>query len=359
MTKSAKINSVAVWCFILSCFGTGWSQDRNSADFSKLDRYLQQEFASRFGFSVLIADARGVRFSKAYGSLDTTKSRAVDEQTLFNIASVTKSITAVGIFQLVEEGKLKLTDTLGVFFRHVPPDKRSITIGQLLSHKSGFKQNFICDGIANSADAQKALFADTLGSLPGTTFDYSNENFEILGLVIETVTHSTYEDFIRNHILIPLKMKNTLFWGEADQLPNVAGKNREIEAPMLKRNWGYIGSGGIYTTPTDLYRFISGVMHNKILSEQSRNQMLSEHLQTKSGLGVGYGWFINGTTDWSSKEIWTRGNEDWGHNAVIRWFPDRQSVIIVCTNSGEIAGDKQVTGNRLVSTYIADYLWKK
>lgn len=350
---------ILVLVFVCFWFGTARCQANNHPDFTNLDVALKREFASRFGFSVLIANERSVLFSRAYGSIDSSRTRMTDNQTLFNIASVTKSFTAVAIMQLAEQGRLRLSDSVGTFFRQVPADKRSITISQLLSHKSGFRQNFVCDGIVSSTDAQKALFTDTLGSVPGTGFDYSNENFELLGLVIEAVSRSSYEDFIRMNILIPLGMKNTWFWGQTDTLSNVAGKNREIEAGMRRRNWGYIGSGGIYSTPADLYLFISGVIHHKLLSAHSTAMMFTSHHQTGSGLGILSGWFMNDTTEWGGREIWTRGNEDWGHNAVIRWFPDKHYVIIVCSNSGELAGDKHNTGNRLVSNYVADYLFKK
>jgi hypothetical protein len=85
--------------------------------------------------------------------------------------------------------------------------------------------------------------------------------------------------------------------------------------------------------------------------------MFTEQYKTSSGIGICYGWFKNDTTDWGSNEIWTRGSESWGHNAVIRWFPVKKTVVIVCTNSGEI-GEKQNTGNRVISDYISDFLWK-
>lgn len=336
-----------------------WSQQTVETEYGVLDQSLRQEFGDKFGFSVLIADENGTSFIKAYGNIDPLKTKPSNDKTLFNIASISKSFTTIGIMHLIEQNKLKLNDTLGTFFDNVPVDKRTITISNLLCHKSGFQQNYVCDGKKNSSEALKALLADTLGSIAGTSFDYSNQNFELLALIIETVTHSTYEDFIKKVIIKPLKMKNTFFWNEVSDCKNIAEKNRIISDTLMKRNWGYIGSGGIYSTPTDLYKFINAVISNRLISKGSSELLFSKYHTTSSGLGIGYGWFINDTTEWNTKEIWTRGNEDWGHNAVIRWFPDKKNIIIVCTNSGEISGDKQTTGNRIISNYIADYLWKE
>ncbi len=320
---------------------------------------LIKEFGDEFGYSVLVYDEKSILFEKIFGKIDSLRTKTPDAQTLFNIASVSKSFTAIGIMRLIEQNKIRLNDTIGVFFDNVPIDKKSITISHLLCHKSGFQQNYVCDGKTNSSDALKALLADTLGSDPGIGFDYSNQNYEMLALIMEKITHTTYENFIRRQILKPLKMKNTFFWDEVRNCKNIAEKNRIITDSIMQRNWGYIGSGGIYSTPTDLYKFINAVINSRLISKSNTELLFSKYYTTSSGLGIGYGWFINDATEWGTKEIWTRGNEDWGHNAVIRWFPDKKMIIIVCTNSGEIGGNKQTTGNRLISDYIADYLWKE
>jgi CubicO group peptidase (beta-lactamase class C family) len=354
--KRAKHTAALLVLLLLNSSLSG--QKNLETGYSNLDKALQKDFESKFAFTVVIGDEEKVLFSKAYGHIDLLNKIATNETTLFNIASVSKSFTSIGILHLVEQNKLKLSDSLGKFFKNAPTDKRVITISQLLCHKSGFQQNFVCDGQQNPTGALKALLTDTLGSMPGTSFDYSNENFEMLALVIEKISNLTYEEFIKKEILTPLGLKNTFFWDEVRRLPNVAKKNRELSDSITKRNWGYIGSGGIYSTSTDLYRFMKSVLSAQIVSNRSLSLLFTEHHKTKGGLGIGYGWFINDTTAWGTKEIWTRGNEDWGHNAVIRWFPDKKKMIIVCTNSGELVGDKHNTGNRLISNYISDLLWK-
>jgi CubicO group peptidase (beta-lactamase class C family) len=152
-------------------------------------------------------------------------------------------------------------------------------------------------------------------------------------------------------------MKDTYFWHEVKNNSNIAAKNKNFPGSMTQRNWGYIGSGGIYSNVSDLYEFIKAVIESRLISKSNTERLFKEYYRTASGLSIGYGWYINDTTEWNTREIWTRGNEDWGHNAVIRWFPGKNKIIIVCTNSGEI-GDKQITGNRIISNYIADFLWK-
>jgi CubicO group peptidase (beta-lactamase class C family) len=237
----------------------------------------------------------------------------------------------------------------------VPLEKKAISISDLLCHKSGFEQNYVNCGLENSDDAIKALLNDSLISIPGRAFHYSNQNFELLAIIIEKVTNLKYEDYIRKIILNPLKMTNTFFWDEVKGNSNVASIAETFADSLLTRNWDYLGSGGIYSTTVDLYKFISGVIEHRVISKQSTRLMFTEQHKTSSGIGICYGWFKNNTTDLGDKEIWTRGNESWGHNAVIRWFQDKGVTIIVCTNSGELE-DKQDTGNRTISDYIIKYL---
>ncbi len=308
---------------------------------------MQKHFSGKFGFSILIATNNQIIFKEAYGYTDTLKTKKIYQETLFNIASISKSFTAIAIFRLVEQGEIKLSDTIGKFIDNVPADKRSIAIHHLFSHTSGFEQNYVCDGLTNSHEALAALLQDTLSFIPGSSFSYSNQNFEMLALIIEKITSVKYENFVRREILEPLKMRVTYFWNEVNDKNNIAGKSEVIPDSLTKRNWGYIGSGGIYSTPIDLYKFWQAVIGYELISKSNTEKLFRNYYQTSSGIKVGYGWFVNDITAWHSSEIWTRGSESWGHNAVIRWFPAKKTVIIVCTNSGEM-GDKQTTETGLL-----------
>ena len=332
------------------------SQQFSETDSTSLDYLLPKHFSGLFGFSILIATNNKIIFKEAYGYIDILKTKNVDQKTLFNIASITKSFTAIAILRLVEQGEISLSDTIGKFIDNVPADKRSIAIHHLLSHTSGFKQNYVSDGLTNSHEAITAVLKDTLGYIPGSSFSYSNQNFQMLAIIIEKITSIKYEDFIRREILKPLKMRGTYFWNEVNNKNNIAGKNEVFPDSLTERNWGYIGSGGIYSTPIDLYKFWQAIIGNKLISKNNTEKLFKNYYQTSSGINIGFGWYINDTTEWNSSEIWTRGSESWGHNAVIRWFPAKKTVIIVCTNSGEM-GDRKTTGNRIISNYIADFLW--
>lgn len=104
----------------LSAFAQG-----PSISYKKLDESLAYDFGNEFGFSALVADEDDFLFNKSYGHLDSLGSKKVNSNALFHIASINKSVTAVGIFILMEKKQLNLDDTIGKFFKSVPGDKQT------------------------------------------------------------------------------------------------------------------------------------------------------------------------------------------------------------------------------------------
>ena len=352
-TKISIRKLLLLLCLIMSNI----SAQNQGYDFTELNNTLKKDFAEDFEFSVLISNNDQILFSENYGYLDKNNADPVDEKTLFNIASITKSITAIGIFKLIEQKKIHLSDKLDQFFDNVPKSKESISISNLLSHKSGFRQSYPLDGISDSNQALKAIFGEELEFIPGSSFRYSNQNYQLLALIIEKVTGTKFEKFIRINVLAPLNMKDTYFWDEVSEQHNIAPLNKRILKRIGKRNWGFIGSTGIFTTTSDLSKFWNGIVKNEFLSKELIDIIFKPYHETNSGLQIGLGFYMSPSTKWKTTEIWTRGTESWGHNSVIRFFPKKNLTIIVSTNSGEF-GKKKMTGNKAISDLIADYLFK-
>lgn len=334
------------------------AQYEKSVDFSELSKTLQQDFAKNFDFSALVEMDDTRVFYEHFGYIDKERSRAVNEKTLFNIASISKSITAVGIMKLVEQNKINLYDTLGLFFENVPRSKASISIRTLLSHKSGLQQTYPVDGISDSAEALEVIMKGRLQFAPDSGFRYSNQNYQLLALIIEKVTQTTFEIFIEQNVLSPLNMNDTYFWHEMNEQKNVAWFNETVSGSLGKRNWGYIGATGIFTTTTDLNKFWNGIYKQEFLSKESMSIIFDSYYQTSSGIQIGLGFFTSPNTKWNTPELWTRGTESWGHNSVIRFFPEKNVTIIVSTNSGEIDNNSSMTGNRIISELIADHVFE-
>jgi len=311
---------------------------------------------SGFAFSALVAIDGRIIVQDGHGWIDSRKTRRTTDRTLFNIASITKSFTSIAIFLLRDNHLLSLADTLPKFFTNVPNDKRAITLTHLLTHTSGLDQNYVADGIAERDSAVKAILNDTLKFAPGTGFSYSNENYTLLGAIIEVVTHQLYEDAIRRLVFREANMTDSRFWGEItgmDQI-GVAENRTELDSSTLSRNWGFIGSIGMYSNVVELHRWLSTLIDGRLLKPMSLEQMWTVKWQLEE-TGIASGWFV--TSSGVGREIWTRGTEDWGHNGVVRWFPENNVTIIVLSNSGE-RGDKNTTANRFISDRIVKMIFE-
>ena len=119
-----------------------------------------------------------------------------------DLLSITKTITAVMVLKLVEDGRLGLDDTLAAFFDQVPADKVGITVHQLLTHSAGLQEGF---GRDHEAISQEVFLQRALGSAlqfrPGESYAYSNAGYSLLAAIIESRTKKSYETFLRTALL--------------------------------------------------------------------------------------------------------------------------------------------------------------
>ena len=212
--------------------------------------------------------------SGAAGVRDVASKAAVDTTTVFRIASMTKSFTAIAILKLRDEGMLSLDDPVE---RYVPElkglvyptaDSPRITIRHLLSHAEGFPEDnpwgdrHLADSEAQLSDMMRRGIP--FSNAPGLAYEYSNFGFAILGRVVANVSRAPYDQYIRSAILLPLGMSSTTF--EPRDVPRDAlalGYRWEDDAwtaePILAH--GSFGSmGGMLTTVPDLAKYVAAFL---------------------------------------------------------------------------------------------------
>jgi CubicO group peptidase (beta-lactamase class C family) len=138
----------------------------------------------------------------------------VTPQTPFLLASLSKPVTAVAVMQLAEAGQIELDAPIQQYLPWLLPDT-PITVRHLLHQTSGldetegYRRNLEPDAPNALAASIQRLADAELNNPPGTTFEYSNSNYDVLGLLIETVTGQPYPDYIQAHIFTPLAMNNS------------------------------------------------------------------------------------------------------------------------------------------------------
>jgi len=207
----------------------------------------------------------------AFGVRDVAAQAPVTVDTVFRIASMTKSFTALAILKLRDEGKLTLDDPAARYvpelssLRYPTTDSPPITIRHLLSHGAGFPEdNPWADrqlGISPEAMSGWMRAGIPFSNAPGVAFEYSNYGFAILGRIVANVSGRSYRDYVDREILAPLGMTSTT-WEEAsipkDRVARGQGRDGERwaeEEPLADGAFGAIG--GLYSNVPDLARWVS------------------------------------------------------------------------------------------------------
>ncbi|HEX5177362.1 MAG TPA: serine hydrolase domain-containing protein [Chthoniobacteraceae bacterium] len=252
----------------------------------KLDQFFDRlaEKKKAMGSLTIVKDGQ-VLYTRAigYAQVDATAKKPLTEASRFRIASITKTYTAVMILQLVEEGKLKLTDTLGKFFPRVA-NARKITIRQILAHRSGIpnvrrEQATWKPGAAVTKDEMLAVIVKGTPEFePDTKSSYSNSGYFLLGLILEKLTGKPYDQALEERINSRIGLKDTYLAtgridvnkGEALTYANTGGDwKRWRDGFETHPSIGF----QLISTPGDMAKFIAALFDLKLISQDSLHQM--------------------------------------------------------------------------------------
>ena len=251
----------------------GAAAPRPSApDFAAIDAYVQSEMqAARVpGLALGVVQGDQIVHLQGFGVADPS-GRPVTPQTPFIIGSTTKSMTALAIMQLVEAGKLELDAPVQRYlpwFRVADPDASArITIRHLLTHTSGLptttSEKFVTsDDTSDGALEQRvrALGTAELSEPVGATWQYCNANYNVLGLIVQTVAGQSYETYLQEHLFTPLAMRQTFTSQVAAQQHGMTTGYRYwfgVPVPAeLPYNRGELPAGYVISTAEDLAQYL-------------------------------------------------------------------------------------------------------
>jgi D-alanyl-D-alanine carboxypeptidase len=276
-----------------------------------LDAYLAAR-ASAGDFSGVVAIAKDGKtvFEKAYGMADREKKTPAAAGTRFNIASIGKAFTKTAVGQLVAEGRLALTDTIGRWLPDYPnPKARAATIDQLLNHQAGIADFFgprfdktPKASFASNADYYRFVSAQPLLFDPGTSRQYCNGCYVVLGEIIAKISGQRYEDYITEHVFKPAGMTGAGFF-RSDRLPAGVAEQYSKQLPAspgtlqnARDAHGVTGSaaGGAYASAGDLLAFDNAVRMGKLLDAKMTAWFLggepaSAGARARGGIGIAGG----------------------------------------------------------------------
>lgn len=276
----------------------------------ELDAYLAKlSDAGSFSGVVLVARDGTSVFEKAYGLADREKRVANTPATRFNLGSINKIFTKTAIGQLMAQGKVSLTDTVGKLLPDYPnAPARAATVDQLLTHRAGIADFFgpaFNDApksrFQSNADYYRFVAPQPLLFEPGTKRQYCNGCYIVLGAIVERVSGVRYEDYIADHVFKPAGMKGAGFF-HSDKLPaEVAqgytrrgpGGNGELRPNTAMHGVAGSGAGGAYASAADLLAFDNALREQRLLDPKTTAWVLEEDKPTTgrsaAGLGIAGG----------------------------------------------------------------------
>lgn len=265
----------------------------------RLDRHLQSDTKLAFSGSVLVAKGGEIVLHHGYGWADRENCLPVTNETAFWIGSLSKQFVGAAILRLQQQGKLALDDPLGKHLENLPAGKRGITVHQLLTHTSGLGQRYAADGIADRDAAIRALTRKPRSIDRPTTYTYSNDGYNLLAILIATVSDQSFDAYLREHLFDPAGRDYTTTSGVRRDGVVVAGRGPGASStgdPQdWPENWGFRGATGAITTTGDLYRWYRALHSGAILAEAGRKLLFQPHVRKREGLHYAYGWQIADT----------------------------------------------------------------
>lgn len=263
----------------------------------KLNEYfIAAQKADIFNGSVLIMEKGKVLLNKGYGFKNFEAKSLNDEQTIFQIGSITKQFTATLILKLAEQNKLSLSDKLVKYYPNFP-NADKITIENLLTHTSGIwnytnDKKFMETWVEKSIDeaGMVSLFKNKpLDFEPGTQYSYSNSGYILLGFIIQKVSGKKYGQMLRTQIFQPLQMYHSgldfthlISSNKATGYQSITTNNSAKS--MIVDSSVSFSAGAIYSTTGDLYKWNHSLSTDRILNKKSLQNAFTPRLE-KYGLG--------------------------------------------------------------------------
>ncbi|MFD2571274.1 serine hydrolase domain-containing protein [Spirosoma soli] len=317
----------------------------------KIEEIFQQKVRQGFNGNVLVAQKGMVLYKHCFGlgHFERGERDTLAEDSKFQLASLSKTFTAVGTLKLIEAGKLRLEDTIQKFYPDFP--YHGITIRDLLSHRSGLpnyayafddsmKVNFYKKEKPYPTNAVIMHWFATVKptppryNVPGRGFSYSNTNYMVLASIIEKATGQSYEAFIRRNIFEPLGMHQTFVATTRNDSINhhrTAGYqwNRRIPKDYYD---DVVGDKGIYSTTGDLFRWYRALNGDCLLQKKTLAEaFVPRSFERKGAKNYGYGFRMMLNEVNQPEYIYHSG---WwkGYNTMFWFSPKDEYVIIILGN---------------------------
>ncbi|MCW6008665.1 beta-lactamase family protein [Micromonospora sp. CPCC 205371] len=337
---------------LAGCTDDGDDPAPTASTAARCDPSLDAAFRAwaRVGFSGTVAVSTGGDFDclAAYGAANDATNTPNTVDTVFEIGSVTKAVTAASVVDLAEDGKLALTDPVGRLLPELKGPVAAATIEQLLRHTSGLTGSHGTDHEPLDRDAAvKAIGRIELAFKPGSGYAYSNAGYTLLALVIEKVSGKSYREYTASTTLrLPDGRTAGGFWDGEPAAPGpravgyLDGGRTGEAGDFAGPHWVLDGNGGVAMTVRDLATWARALFTGELVSPESAKAIAAPGHDLGKGRSEALGWVAFDPSVYGTRLLATAGGGgDVGHNAVVAWIPERQRVVAMASNKPDVSAE--------------------
>lgn len=309
-----RIHTILVVLVVYTMWSVPGFTQSKSAQLDSLFITLQRQ--GSFNGNVLVAEKGSILFEKSYGNANEQTGQRLNAESVFELASLSKAFTAMGIVLLQKQGRLGYDDPVG---KYLPELKNygKITIRHLLHHTSGlpdytdyFIEHWNKSKFATNADVIQAFGQVQPPVLfqPNEKFSYSNTNYVLLGSIIERVSKQSYVDYLSSAIFKPLGMKHTRVYQSKfrpQKIENYASGylldslGQKVSPDQYGKTFftyfldGIVGDRMVNSTARDLLLWDQALYTDQLVNNQDK-ELLFTGVKTKDGgiTAYGFGWML-------------------------------------------------------------------
>jgi CubicO group peptidase (beta-lactamase class C family) len=345
----------------ITVFGNPQTVSYLNINIETVDDFIQNEMQTKHipGLSAAIVIDDDIVWKNAYGYANIQKNKHVDNDTLFKIGSVSKTITATALMQLYEQEYFNLNDPINNYlsFNVIHPlyPSKDITFHMLLTHSSGINDNweYMFNFVGDSPIPFQTFLEEYLvpGGMyydennnfctwePGTSWRYSNIGVALIGYLVEVISGLNFTLYCENNVFNPLDMYESGWYLRDLDESNIAMPyhwNGTGYEPYGHIGWIDVPAGDLRTSPSQLINFLSMYIKNgsynsqEILNSSTVNMMLSPQLPFNQNLGLI--WWKNYIGD---RIVWGHGGSDFGARAKMHFDPETKVGVVIFIN-GEV-----------------------
>jgi serine beta-lactamase-like protein LACTB, mitochondrial len=348
MKTQSRLVFVSIVALIVSSLCAAQDHKLSSEKQSKIEGFVANYMATTHvpGLSVAVVENGEYEWASGFGLADAENNVPASEHTLFRLASISKSLTAVGAMQLQQAGKLDLDAPVQKYCPYFPQKSGPITTREVMGHLGGirhYKSESADDPeIGNTKHFDNPIQAgldffknDPLVAAPGSHFSYSTQGYTLVGCVMEGASGTKYTEYMRQHVLQPAGMEQTRTDDRMAIIPYRTRFYQKTESGTVE-NAGFLDSsykipgGGWLSSAEDMAHFEVAVLNDKLIKRTTRDLMWTP-LKPSDGSDDTYGLGWGSLTIDGVRAFGHSGGQQ-GTSTYFLVAPDKQAGVVVLTN---------------------------